>query len=126
MQQIQGQIDELDKRIKAESKTVTDLSRARAKPWRAQRLRKTNWARADAPGALCLNGPRHSLQHPQARGGHQPKLWLTQRTATAREKVGVAAGVGTNNISVVDKADVPLFPTSPDLDAQWSGGLLLG
>jgi polysaccharide biosynthesis transport protein len=46
------------------------------------------------------------------------------------KEIGVAGGVGTNNISIVDKATVPLFPRSPNLLLNVAlgllGGLLLG
>jgi len=42
------------------------------------------------------------------------------------KEVGVAGGVGTNNISVVDKAQVPLYPYKPDLGRSVTMGLIIG
>lgn len=42
------------------------------------------------------------------------------------KEIGVAGGVGTNNISVVDKANVPLFPRSPNLALNLGLALLAG
>jgi capsular exopolysaccharide synthesis family protein len=38
----------------------------------------------------------------------------------------VAGGVGINNISVVDKAQVPIYPYKPDLGSNLSTGLTIG
>jgi uncharacterized protein involved in exopolysaccharide biosynthesis len=42
------------------------------------------------------------------------------------KEVGVAGGVGTNNISVVDKAQVPLYPYKPDFSRSVTMGLAIG
>ena len=42
------------------------------------------------------------------------------------KEVGVAGGVGSNNISVVDKAKVPLVPFKPHLSKNLSMGLAIG
>lgn len=42
------------------------------------------------------------------------------------KEVGVAGGVGTNNISIVDRALAPNYPSSPNLPLNLGLGLLLG
>src|SRR5205085_9818724 len=42
------------------------------------------------------------------------------------KEVGVAGGATVNNISVVDKAQVPLFPYKPSLGRNVSLGLVFG
>ncbi len=42
------------------------------------------------------------------------------------KEVGVAGGVETNNIQVVDKAEVPLFPHKPKIALNAAIGLLAG
>ena len=59
---------------------------------------------------------QHPVQHPEARGGHQPRALysLLQRY----KEVDVASGVGANNVFVVDRAGVPGGPSSPDFFAR--------
>jgi polysaccharide biosynthesis transport protein len=42
------------------------------------------------------------------------------------KEIGVAGGVGTNNISIVDKATTPLFPRSPNLPLNLILGIVAG
>ena len=42
------------------------------------------------------------------------------------KEVGVAAGVGTNNISIVDEAKTPVFPYKPNLQLNALLALVLG
>ncbi len=42
------------------------------------------------------------------------------------KEIGVAGGVGTNNISIVDKATLPLFPRSPSLPMNLGLGMMIG
>ena len=128
MQQIQSQIDELDKRIKAESKSVTDSieGTARAAFEAAKTQENQLRARADAARRSVLElqdqGIRYNILKREVDTNRELYNGLLQRV----KEVGVAAGVGTNNISVVDKADVPLFPYKPDLMRNGLVGLLLG
>ena len=41
-------------------------------------------------------------------------------------EIGVAGGIGTNNVSFVDKADTPRFPASPKISRNLLLGLLAG
>ena len=42
------------------------------------------------------------------------------------KEISVVGGVGINNISVVDKAQVPIYPYKPDLGGNLSTGLTIG
>ena len=42
------------------------------------------------------------------------------------KEIGVAGGIGTNNVSFVDKADTPRFPASPKISRNLLLGLLAG
>ena len=42
------------------------------------------------------------------------------------KEIGVAGGIGTNNVSFVDKADIPRFPDSPKVSRSLLLGLLAG
>lgn len=128
MQQIQSQIDELEKRIKVESKTVTDSIEGAARAaFEAARTQESQLrARADAARRSVLElqdqGIRYNILKREVDTNRELYNGLLQRV----KEVGVAAGVGTNNISVVDKADVPLFPYKPDLMRNGLVGLLIG
>ncbi len=128
MQQIQAQIDEIERRIQIETKAVTAsiLGTAGAAFESAKSQETQLKARADAAKRTVLDvqdqGIRLNILKREVDTNREIYNGLLQRL----KEVGVAGGVGTNNVSVVDKADVPLFPYKPDLFRSATIGLLLG
>jgi capsular exopolysaccharide synthesis family protein len=128
MQQIQGQIDEIERRIQIETKTVTAsiLGTASAAFESAKSQESQLKARADAAKRTVLDvqdqGIRLNILKREVETNREIYNGLLQRL----KQVGIAGGVGTNNVSIVDKADVPLFPYKPDLFRNAMIGLLLG
>lgn len=128
MQALQAQIDVADQRVKQESKAIVssiDISaKAALDSAKAQedRLR----ARVESAKRSILDvqdqGIRYNILKREVDTNREMYTGLLQRV----KEVGVTAQVGTNNVSVVDKADVPLFPFRPDVMRGAMTGLLLG
>jgi capsular exopolysaccharide synthesis family protein len=125
---LQAQIDVAEARIQTESKAITSSVEITAKAAfdaaKAQedRLR----ARVELSKRNILEvqdqGIRFNILKRDVDTNREMYSGLLQRL----KEVGVTAQVGTNNVSVVDKADVPLFPFRPDVMRGALTGLLLG
>lgn len=128
MQQLQSQIDELDRKVKSESDLIASSIEGAAKAVleAATNQEKQLRARADTAKRNVLEaqdqGIRYNILKREVDTNREIYNGLLQRL----KEVGVAGGVGTNNVSVVDKADIPLFPYKPDVMRNALIGLLLG
>lgn len=128
MQQIQGQIEEIERRIQIETKAVIASIEGSARAvYESAKTQETQLkARADAAKRTVLDvqdqGIRLNILKREVETNREIYNGLLQRL----KEVGIAGGVGTNNISVVDNADVPLFPYKPDVFRAAMIGLLLG
>ena len=128
MQQIQAQIDEIEKRIKSETEVIKSSidGTARAAFLSAKAQEGQLRARVDSAKRNVLDiqdqGIRYNILKREVDTNRELYAGLLQRF----KEVGIAGGVGTNNISVADKADVPLFPFKPDLFRNAMIGLILG
>lgn len=124
MQQLRGQIVEVDKQIRAE---LDEVRRSAVASFRAARAQE-QMLRERLGGAkqqlLDLQGRsiRYSILKREVDTNRQLYDGLLQRL----KEIGVAGGVGINNISVVDKAQVPTFPYKPDLGKNVTMGLAIG
>jgi polysaccharide biosynthesis transport protein len=128
MQQLQTQIDEIDKKISAETELIKASVIGVAKAsFDAARTQETQLrARAESAKRNVLEqqdeGIRYNILRREVDTNREIYNGLLQRL----KEVGIAGGVGTNNVSVVDKADVPLFPYKPDVRRNALIGLFLG
>ncbi len=128
MQQMQAQIEEIDRRIKAETEVIKSSLEGSARgAFLSAKAQETQLrARADAAKRNVLDiqdqGIRYNILKREVDTNRELYGGLLQRF----KEVGIAGGVGTNNISVADKADVPLFPFKPDLFRNALIGLVLG
>ena len=128
MQALQAQIDVSEQRIQSESKAITGSVESTAKAAldsaRAQEERLR--ARVETAKRSILDvqdqGIRFNILKREVDTNREMYSGLLQRL----KEVGVTAMVGTNNVSVVDKADIPLFPFRPDVFRGAMTGLLLG
>lgn len=128
MQALQAQIELAEQRIQSESKAITGSVESTAKAAfdsakaQEERLR----ARVETSKRSILDvqdqGIRYNILKREVDTNREMYSGLLQRL----KEVGVTAMVGTNNVSVVDKADVPLFPFRPDVFRGGMTGLLLG
>lgn len=125
---LQAQIDVAEARIQTESKAITSSVEITAKAAydaarsQEERLR----ARVELSKRNILEvqdqGIRFNILKRDVDTNREMYSGLLQRL----KEVGVTAQVGTNNVSVVDKADTPLFPFRPDVTRGALTGLLLG
>ena len=107
MQQLLGQIAGFDKQIKAEVNEVRKSAAATFRAARSQELMLKERLGGAKQQLLDLQGRsiRYSILKREVDTNRQLYDGLLQRL----KEIGVAGGVGINNISVVDKAQVPAY-----------------
>jgi succinoglycan biosynthesis transport protein ExoP len=124
MQQLQGQIAEVDVQLRAELEEIRKSARSNLKAARlqeAQLKEKLGRTKRDMID-LQQRSIRYSILKREVDTNRSLYDGLLQRL----KEVGVAGGVGLNNISVVDKAQVPMVPFKPSLSRNVSLGLMIG
>ena len=124
MLQLQGQVAEVEKQINAELDEIRKSARSNfraAKSLETQlkdKLAKTKLEMLDLQG--------RNIRYSIAKREVDTNRSLYDGLLSRLKEVGVAGGVGLNNISVVDKAQVPLAPFKPNLGKNLSMGLMIG
>lgn len=127
-QALKSQIDQLDRGITREEARVTGSIQSdyRAAVDREQALE----ARVNQLKSAFLDNRRRSIQYNIYQQEVDTNRALYDGLLQRYKEIGVANGVGINNISVVDVADVPQRPSSPrlliNLLASILAGLVLG
>src|SRR5689334_15048929 len=124
MQQLQAQITEIDNQIKDEISEVRKAAAANYKAARTQEalLRERMQVARQEMLEIQGKGIRYSILKREVDTNRQLYDGLLQRL----KEISVAGGVGFNNISVVDRAQVPLLPYKPDLRRNLGLGLTIG
>lgn len=124
MLQTKAQIDEVDRQIRAEVAEVVKTVHSGFRAVRSQELAFKEKLADAKHQLLAVQGRniRYSILKREVDTNRQLYDGLLQRL----KEVGVAGGVGINNISVVDKAQVPLVPFKPNLSRNVSLGLAIG
>ncbi|MBB3880144.1 GumC family protein [Sphingomonas pseudosanguinis] len=121
---LKSQIDQLDRSISAEERRVTGsietdyrgaVERERALQARVERLKGS-----------YLDLRRRSIQYNIYQQEVDTNRALYDGLLQRFKEIGVAGGVGVNNVSVVDQADVPQKPSSPRLLINLAIALLAG
>lgn len=127
-QALQRQLQEIDRSIAAESGRVggstVDSARAayQAAVSRENALQqKVNASRADLIDER-RNGVQYGILQREVDTNRQLYDGLLQRY----KEVGIAGGVGTNNVAIVDRATAPGAPSSPRLMNNMITALLIG
>lgn len=121
---LQTQITQLDRSIAREESRVsgsmrTDFNQAQA---RENALR----TRVEQLKSSYLNLRRRSIQYNIYQQEVDTNRALYDGLLQRFKEIGVAGGVGVNNISVVDTADIPQEPSSPRLAINLLISLLAG
>lgn len=124
MQQLRSQIKELDaqlaqavKAVKADIKASYEASRINLAMLEAE-LEKGKTALIEQRNRSI----QYNILQREADTNRQLYDGLLQRY----KEIGVAGGIGTNNISFVDKAQLPSSPSSPNVQRNLLMGLLAG
>jgi len=121
---LQGQVAEVDRQLAGELQEIRKNTFAAYKAARSQeellkgRLEESKRQLLDLQGRSI----RYGILKREVDTNRQLYDGLLQRL----KEVGVAGGVGMNNISVVDKAQVPIFPFKPDLAKGVTTGMAIG
>lgn len=120
---LQARLEQLDNSIAREEGRIRTAAQSsyREAAMREQALRR----RVDALKSDALDEQRDSIQYAIFQREVDTNRELYEGLLQRYKEIGVA-GVGANNISVVDRGLVPTEPTSPSLPLNMALGLLLG
>ncbi len=124
MQQLESQIEETRNAINAEIQNVKALIRARYEAAVAQEA--SLLAKQRESKMSILSEQERSIQYNILQREVDTNRQLFEGLLTRLKEIGVGGGVGTNNISVVDRAEVPGGPFTPNLRKNLLMALLLG
>ncbi|MEO5595571.1 MAG: polysaccharide biosynthesis tyrosine autokinase, partial [Lysobacteraceae bacterium] len=128
MVQLKSQIDEIEKQIRSETGNVKGSARADYSAALAQESLLKQQIDSAKGDVLDLAG--RSIQYNVLKREVDTNRQLYDGLLQRYKEVGLAGGVATNNISVVDPAEVPGSPYKPNLPRNLAlallGGLLLG
>ncbi|MFZ3484847.1 GumC family protein [Sphingomonas sp. 3-13AW] len=121
---LQSQMNQLDRSITREEGRVSGSVEAeyRQAAQRESELRK----RVEQLKSSYLNLRRRSIQYNIYQQEVDTNRALYDGLLQRFKEIGVAGGVGVNNIAIVDPADVPQRPSSPRLLINLAASLLAG
>ena len=124
MVQLRSRIQSLDNAIAQERRNVsTSLNSEYAA---AVARENALQARVDSLKSGLLNLRERSIQYTILQREVDTNRALYDALLQRYKEVGVAGGVGTNAVSVVDQADVPMAPFKPNLPLNIALGLVAG
>jgi capsular exopolysaccharide synthesis family protein len=121
---IQSQIDQLDRSIAREEGRVSGSLQAEYRE--AQERENALQAKVDQLKASYLDLRRRSIQYNIFQQEVDTNRALYDGLLQRFKEIGVAGGVGVNNVSVVDPADAPQSPSSPRLMVNLIVSILAG
>ena len=128
MQQLQGQIGELDKQIGAELNNIRTSVKAEYDAAAAQEGMLT--ARIAGLRNQSLDLDKRSIQYNILKREVDTNRQLYDGLLQRYKEIGVSVNESANNVSVVDRAEVPSSPYKPSLSRNLlfglGAGLLLG
>jgi len=124
MVQLRGQIGQMDRQI---SQEVTNIRNAITAQYQAAKAEEALLqAQLDQLKREVLEQQDRSIQFNILRREVDTNRELYDGLLQRYKEVGVAAGIGTNNISVVDEARIPNRPFKPNLRLNALLALVLG
>lgn len=128
MVSLRAQIDALDQQIRREVGTVaTGRSNSLLSAYRAAAAAERQLqGQVNRLKNAVLNLREKSIQYNILQRGVDTNRTLYDSLLERYKQIGVAGGVGTNNVSVVDRADVPGGPFKPNMMLNLLIGLGLG
>ena len=124
MQQLRAQINDLDAKIQTEvSSILASVGNYLQMTKRQEALLRS---RLEETRRQIVQGQDQSVDYNLLKREVDTNRELYNGLLQQVKEVGVAGGVETNNIQVVDKAEVPLFPYKPKIALNTAIGLLAG
>ena len=124
MQQLKGQIDELQRQIAQETGGVRASVKAEYDAAAAQERMLKGQIAALRDQALDVDG--RSIQYNIIKREVDTNRQLYDSLLQRYKEIGVAGDVRSNNISIIDRAEVPSGRFKPNLIMNLAMGLLLG
>lgn len=121
---IQSQIEQLDRSIAREESRVSGSLLASYRE--AQERERALQQRVNALKDSYLDLRRRSIQYNIYQQEVDTNRALYDGVLQRVKEIGVAGGVGINNVAIVDTADVPQVPSSPRLMLNLFVSLLVG
>lgn len=125
---LRSQIGELDRQIGREQSRVTSSVSQELQDKYRQALAAEQGLQARVNGlkSAVLNQQQRSIKFNIIQRDVDTNRSLYDALLQRFKEVGVSAGVGTNNVSIVDKALPPTSPSQPNVPLNLALGLLLG
>ena len=124
MQRLQSQIDELTEEIARETAAIAEGVKARYEARVREEVQLRQRIQEVKNEALALQD--RSTDYETLKRELETNRELYDGLLQRMKEVGVAAGVGENNISIVDAAHVPLEPYKPSLKKNVAIAVALG
>lgn len=124
MQQLRGQIEELDRQIEQERGAVRASIRAEYDAAQARETMLTQQLAALRTQTLDVD--KRAIDYNILRREVDTNRQLYDGLLQRYKEIGVAGGVGNNNISIVDRAIAPSGRFKPNLPLNLAIGLALG
>ncbi len=128
MRQLKGQLDEMDREIQAQvSHTQQSLS---AQYQTAVNQERSLQGQVNGLKSSMIDLSNRSIKYNILQREVDTNRTLYEGLLQRYKEVGIAGGVGTNNVSIVDRAQPPLKPSVPNvplyITASAAIGLILG
>lgn len=124
MRQLQGRIREIDRQI--EEATATIKASIEAEFRAAREKESLLQSQIDLVKTEVLDVRGRSIDYNILKREVDTNREQYEALLSRYKEVGLAGGVGTNNVSIVDRAQVPGGPFKPNLTVNLRTGLLLG
>lgn len=124
MVQLRNQIQELDRQILTEIEAIK--SSIEAAYLSAKEEEDTLTAALESTKSDVVDQRNRSIQFNILQREVDTNRSLYDGLLQRYKEIGIAGGVGTNNVSIVDKAIKPRLPRSPSLTLNLAAGLLIG
>ena len=125
---LQAQIDNAEKRVQEEAKTISSTveitARAALESAKAQEERLR--ARLEISKRSILDAQDQGIRYGILKREVDTNRDLFGSLLQRSKELGITSQSNTNNVAIVDKAQVPLFPFRPDVMRGVMTGLLLG
>lgn len=124
MLQLKGQIAELDRQIATEVSNIRTSVDSRYRAAKAQEdllARRIELLKGDV-----LDLANRSIQYNILKRETATNQQIYDALLQRYKEIGVAGGIGANNISIVDRAEVPGGPYKPDLRHNLAFALVFG
>lgn len=113
MVQLRNQIKELDRQVQTEVAAIKNSIEAAYLA--AKEEEETLMQQLEGSKAEVVDQRNRSIQYNIIKREVDTNRSLYDGLLQRYKEIGIAGGVGTNNISIVDRAIKPLFPRSPNL-----------